>query len=238
MHNVLICESDEALSSLIEQYCQKKNYSTKRVYSGKECQLQGYKGDFSHLVLDIETKNHSAFEVLKYFRINYPNIQVIFSITSEKQLKDLDLKSEDLKRLGVQDVLTKPYQIEDLGRSIEGAKAFKDWRNIESQNALSEEEEVDAQDEDFTRLPIQEFYSGNTTIFDLYIRLGENNYVKILHQGDFFSGERIRRYEDDKKITHLYFKTQDRNIYINFINQLLEKVSASRKGFSFSQDPQ
>ncbi len=222
--SVLISEPEERWANEIKSFLEEKSYEADKSMNGKDCQLKIYKKKYLAIVLDIDTKNHSGFEVLKYLRLNAPSVKVILTIHDKKRLEGLELSKEDLRKLGASDILIKPYSLEMLLESIEGANQFEAWKEIKSSGVQRDEETVEADDADFTRIKIQDFYSGNTTIFDCYIRLSQNRYIKILHKGDFFEESRIKKYATEKEVTHLYFKTKERSTYINFINEMLEKM--------------
>jgi putative nucleotidyltransferase with HDIG domain len=225
---ILISEPDERWGNEIKMFLKSKSYEVEKSLNGKDCQLKIYKNKYLAVILDIDTKNHSGLEVLRYLRLNAPSVKVILTLQSKKKLEDLELDRDDLGKLGASDILTKPYSLEMLLESVEGANQFEAWKEIKGSGSQKEEETLEADDEDFTRIKIQDFYSGNTTIFDCYVRLTKNKYIKILHKGDFFEESRIKKYAGEKEITHLYFKTKERAIYINFINNVLEKMASSQ----------
>ena len=78
-------------------------------------------------------------------------------------------------------------------------------------------------DENFSRIKIEDFYSAQAVLFDIYIKLKENKYLKILHTGDTFSKDRIDKYKNEKKIDSLYFHNSDRRKYIQYNNHLASK---------------
>jgi putative nucleotidyltransferase with HDIG domain len=230
--SVLISEPDDNWSNEIKSFLDDHSYACDESVNGKECQLKVYKKKYLAVVLDLETQHHSAFEVLKYLRLNAPSIKVILTIVGKKRLKELELEKDDLRKLGASDILIKPYSLEMLLESIEGANQFESWKDVKSTGPQGSEEEVQANDDEFTRIKVSDFYSGNSNIFDCYIRLSDNKYIKILHKGEFFEESRLNKYAVDLEITHLYFKTKERAMYINFINTVLSKMVNAPSGNS------
>jgi DNA-binding response OmpR family regulator len=222
--SILISEPDENWANEMKLFLQSHSFECDKSIDGKNCQLKVYKQKYLAVVLDLETQNNSAFEVLKYLRLNAPSIKVVLTIKNKARLEEIELNKDDLRKIGASDILIKPFSLEMLLESIEGANQFESWKDIKSTGPQKEEEEIEASDDEFTRIKVRDFYSGNTNIFDCYIRLSENKYVKILHKGDFFEESRVKKYALDKDVSHLYFKTKERAIYINFINSLLEKM--------------
>ncbi len=226
--SVLISEPDSSWAIELKEYLTKNSFEVDIVYTGKDCQLKVYRNKFLAVIIDIETKNHSALEVLKYLRLNAPSVKVILTVTNRKKLEELELSKDELRKIGASDILIKPYSLESLLESIEGANQFEAWKEVKASGTQRDEEEIEADDDDFTRIKIENFFSGNTTIFDHYIRLARNKYVKILHKGDFFEKSRLKKYAKEKEVTHLYFRTKERAAYVNFINQLMEKMNKSK----------
>jgi len=227
--SILVSESEEKWSKEITISLENRSYSVEHAHNGKDCQLKIYKNKYLAVVLDLDTRNHSGLEVLRYLRLNAPSVKVILSIQNQKKLKDLELSREELRKLGASDILIKPYSLDMLLQSVEGANQLEAWKDIKGSGPQKEEETIEADDNDFTRIKIEDFYSGNATIFDCYVKLSKNKYVKILHKGDFFDEKRIEKYKEEHTVSHLYFKTKERAIYINFINSVLEKMLTSRK---------
>ncbi|MCY4644422.1 MAG: response regulator [Bacteriovoracales bacterium] len=227
--SILICEPDYELAQGLQSFLEEKSFVVETAADGKDCQLKMYKGKFFAVVLDIETQNHSGLQVLRYLRLSAPSVKVILTATEEK-LKEFDLSNSDLAKLGTSDILIKPYKFEELKESIEGEHHFLPNTATKESSDESMEEEVNGDDDDFTHVKVEDFYSGNTTIFDCYIRLAPGKYMKIAQKGEFFERSRIDKIVEEKGIESFYFKTEDRGNYINFINRVLKKVISSTKG--------
>jgi putative nucleotidyltransferase with HDIG domain len=79
-------------------------------------------------------------------------------------------------------------------------------------------------DESFSKIKIEEFYSSQSVLFDIYIKLSAHKYLKILHTGDVFSIERLDKYKNEKKVDSLYFHNSDRRKFIQYNNFLTKKL--------------
>ncbi len=226
----MLSDPDSSWVTSVTDYFTKKNLPTVASLNGKDCQLKMYKGDFNGVVLDLDTRDHSALEVLKYLRLNHPEIKVVITVKSKKLLEELGLDMTSLKKMGMSDVLIKPLLPEKVFKCFEADNQLSAWKDIpvlenqddEAQSSLT------AKDEEFTRIKLETFYSGNSTIFDHFIRLSANKYVKILNRGERFHPQRLAKYLE-KKVEYLYFKTSDRGMYINFMNEMLKKEISLNK---------
>ena len=99
--SVLICEPQEVWAEEMKSFLVTNGFNTDCVHSGRDCQLNVYKNKYLAVILDLDTKNHSALEVLKYLRLNSPSIKVILTVQSKKRLEETGLNSEELTKLGV-----------------------------------------------------------------------------------------------------------------------------------------
>lgn len=225
--NILISDPDSASMNLLKVFLENHSHSVMTASNGKDCQLKLYKHEFSCLILDLDIKDHTVFEVLKYIHLNRSSIKIILVVKNPARLVELGINEDVLKKLGAQFVVYKNYSQENLLKLIESDKSHEEWKTIKSSSSQKEEENVRAMDEEFTSVKIDSFYKGNVTIFDHYIRLSANSYIKILHKGDQFDESRIKKYAKEKSVEYLYFKTKDRQTYISFVNDLITKSLAS-----------
>lgn len=226
---VLISDPDAKWTKKLETLFSKHSIVCAISLSGKECQLEVYRGGIDCLILDLDTTNYSGMMVLKYMRLNHPKVRLVLTIESKTRLESIGITQEDIKKLGVDNVLIKPYSDDVILKNIQGER-YDSWKQIKvNDNPSSEDEKVLlAKDEEFTRVKIETCQGGNVTIFDHYIRLGKGRFVKVLKKGDSFDVARIQKFITDGKIEHLYFKTKDRTTYINFMNDLSKKMVDSK----------
>jgi len=204
-------------------------YKTEVALDGKDAQLKIYNNQFFCILLDLDTTHYSALEVLRYIRLTSPQVKIVLTIKDKETYHQMGLSEADLFRFGVSELLIGPYSMGQLKTSIEGNNPFGSWKTFKKNDLeYDDESEFQLSDDKFTRINIKEFYCGNTAIFDFYLRLTPNKYLKILYQGDSFSASRLKHYKDDKKVEFLYFKTKDRGLYINFINDTLSKMISKK----------
>lgn len=231
---VLISDPDIKYAEKIKALFQVNKIDADVTLSGKDCQLDVYRGGVDCLILDLDTENYPGLMVLKYMRLNHPMIKVILTVESKKRMENLGLSSDDLKKLGAANILIKPYSNETLLKYIQGEQ-YDSWRQVKVTDAPPEEESIIvAKDEEFTRVKIETCQGGNVTIFDHFIRLGKGRFVKVLRKGDSLDLNRIQKYIVEGKVEYLYFRTKDRTTYINFMNDLAKRMLDSRSSVSTS----
>ncbi|OFZ26004.1 MAG: hypothetical protein A2381_11730 [Bdellovibrionales bacterium RIFOXYB1_FULL_37_110] len=181
---------------------------------------------FNLVVIDISTPKRSILEVIRYLKLNIPSVKIILTVSDMIILNKLGLTSGALTKLGVEDVLVKPYGQAALIKSIHGIHQFESWQTLKNQDEEEDDQEeaVREQDDRFTGVKLENYISGSVNVFDLYLRTSRNNYIRIFHRGKKFNKQKLEKHQSKENIEYLYFKTADRGTYINFTNKLLEKM--------------
>ena len=212
------------------EYLKQSMYEVETVNSGKKAQLALYNGTFFAVVLNLGIKNHTGLEVLKFVRAKHIAQRVVVMLDSMEVLKKDELNADQLVKLGATEVMVRPFTLDQLKEVLEGQQTIDDLvRNIPRPKGPLTEVDVFESDDKFSKVPIDEFYSGKAILFNVYIRLGVDKYVKILHAGDTFPLERLNRYKDEKNVQWLYFHTSDRKKYIQYCNYLAAKIITNQK---------
>jgi response regulator RpfG family c-di-GMP phosphodiesterase len=199
-------------------------YEVNAVSNGRDAQLALYNDKYFAVIMDYEIQNHSCLQVLKFIKTNYTNQRVI--VTARKELVDNGVVTEEkLQKLGVAELAERPFEIPYLKELLEGHQSLGDLlAGVPKKEGVSEEQEVALTDDSFSKIKIDEFYSSQAVLFDIYIKLGTNKYLKILHAGDTFTKERIDKYKNEKKIESLYFHNNDRRKFVQYNNFLAKKL--------------
>ncbi|WP_127716998.1 HD domain-containing phosphohydrolase [Halobacteriovorax sp. HLS] len=226
---LIVDPSDEWLENaakfLVEQF-----YEITKVNNGKDAQLALYNDKFFAVVMNFDTKNHSGMQVLKFIKTNHPSQRVVMVLESQEIIDSGKTSEEKLKKLGATEIAIKPFEIEHLKDLLEGHQSLGDvMSNITRREGQSDEVEVDTPDDQFTKVRIDDFYSAKAVLFDVYIQLRSNRYVKILHSGDTFSKERIDKYKNEKNVENLYFHNSDRRKFVQYHNLLAKKLIDNEK---------
>ena len=69
-------------------------------------------------------------------------------------------------------------------------------------------------------------YSAHNNIICNSWGVKRNKYLKIFNHGDIVDIERVKKYQSEKQVEFLYFKTQDRSTYINFMNEAIARAAS------------
>tara|TARA_Y100000590_G_scaffold470772_1_gene670006 strand:- start:56543 stop:58006 length:1464 start_codon:yes stop_codon:yes gene_type:complete len=226
---VLLADPNEEWISSAKKFLEEQLYKVDVVTNGKDVQLAMYNTKFFAVIMNIEIKDHSGLQVLKFLKTNYPSQRVVLihkpMTEEEKALSDDIYDEEAYKKLGATEVLELPFEMNALHECLEGHQSLGDMmQSLDKQDGQREEEEVKSEDDNYTKVKIDEFYTSKAVLFDVFIKLGAGRYLKILHAGDTFSKERIDKYKNEKNVDYLYFHVKDRRKYIQYTNFLTQKL--------------
>lgn len=223
---ILLVDKDEDWLFSAKEYFEGLLYKTTLVSNGKDAQVALYNDKFFAVVMNVKVERHSGIQVLKFIRSNYPNQKVIM-VTEVNEADDEEdqMTPEKLVKMGATEAIAKPFEFEDLKGLLEGHQSVGDMvSSVPRRKELGPEEEVDVGDDKFTSVKIDEFYTSQAVLFDIFIKLRSNRYIKILHAGDTFSKERLDKYKNDKNVEYLYFEKKDLFKYVKFNNYFTKKV--------------
>lgn len=227
MKKILICTPNFDSANEVKKKLQAEGHSCQMTSTGKECQLAAYHHNFDSLILDVEVTNHSAVEVLKYFKLSKPSLQVVLYFATKEQFENSQLQDKDMVKLGVDKYFISPLSFNSLVVHVNGGSEATRWKAITKGSSESSESAVSMADAKFTRVKIDEYSGGNVTVLDLYIRLAPNKYIKIVNQGESFLKERCESYRS-KGVEYVHFLTKDRAVYINYMNEMAGRLAKAR----------
>lgn len=229
---ILLVDPDEDWLYSTKGKLETELYLVDVVSNGKDAQLALYNNKYFAVVMNVETKNHSGLQVLRFIKTNYSTQRVVMIMEKlpENPNDEDALTPDKLKKMGAMEVLVKPFEIKDLLTSLEGHQSLGDMiSNLPRNKGESKEEEVDLKDDQFTSVKIDEFYSTQPVLFDVFIKLKSDRYIKILHAGDSFSKDRLDKYKTEKKVEKLFFQKKDLGKFIKFNNYLAGKSIDNQK---------
>ena len=232
MINILLCEQNKAWQENFSSKLEDNMTLAGVVPTGKEAQKVMIQDKVDVLVLNIETKSFSFFEVVKFVKQKFPRIVIIMLVDDGVNLDDYFYSDKEITKLGVSEVYVKPFPILKLIKFITQSFMHEAWKDVVSGgsegtagSSPSDEDETELSEPDrkFTSLQMDKFQHNNVAIFDLYVRLSKNKYIKVFNIGAKISAQRLAKYIEKDAGFRLYFKTGDRLSYINYINELIER---------------
>ncbi|MBL6989605.1 MAG: HD domain-containing protein [Bacteriovoracaceae bacterium] len=226
MDILLIAPDIEWLKSAKQLFEAKNQFKVSIADNGVQAQKLISKVNFKLIFLNLDVLNHPGIQVLKFIKIKHHNIPLIFQ-DSEIPV----LSKEILQKFKNYSMFVTSGSLADLLK-LATTLAMPDVvisANKNKPTSTSEVEGVMELDKNFTKIKIDEFFSGKEVPFDVLIKMSSGRYLKILHAGDSFCGERLNTYKVDKKVEFLYFNIEDRPLYIRYTNTLLKNASSNKK---------
>lgn len=117
---ILIVDDDETLCYLLKEELITEGFIVDVAYDGKFAIDKIKKNTFDLLLLDLEMKEISGEDVLKFVQDNYPSLQIII-LTGKSEIRT----AINCIKLGAYDFITKPYEFDELLIVIERALKHK-----------------------------------------------------------------------------------------------------------------
>ncbi len=111
---ILLAEDDVNLGSLLQQYLEAKDFDTHLYADGEEAYKAYMQNDFDLCILDVMMPKRDGFELAKSFKTINDSVPIIF--LTAKVLKEDVLKGF---KIGADDYITKPFNMEELLYRIE-----------------------------------------------------------------------------------------------------------------------
>ncbi len=114
MTQLLLLEDDPILHEIIAEYLEEHGYAVEGFFDGEQALEAVMRGGYAMLILDVRVPELDGFEMLEYLRDIQNTTPAIF-ITSLSGIKDLQKGF----RLGANDYLKKPFELDELRIRIE-----------------------------------------------------------------------------------------------------------------------
>lgn len=108
MSRILIIEDDMTINGLLRNIIEKNGYIADSAYNGTDGFAMGLQGDYNLILLDLMLPGKTGEEIIKEFRKAHATPIIILSAKGE--IRD----RIELLRLGADDYITKPFDIDEV----------------------------------------------------------------------------------------------------------------------------
>lgn len=227
MEKVLLISPDDTWIGIAEQTVLSQGFLCEQASNGKDGQLKAYKTHPHYIFLDLNVTEHSGIEVFKYLKNTCHDTKIFLVINGSSVWDDGTLlKMGATKVLHDIDPSTVAQHIRSLGKIAK-------WQepNTEPKDTTPLDQEVDITDANFTRILLEDFFEDVIAVTDLFIRIGSNKYVKIVHEGDRTTSEQFKKYAENGA-KYIYFRTRDRLKFVSYQNEIAAQANSSSKSAS------
>lgn len=222
--NILLADCDKEWACNLKKFFNQNNIHATIAMTGKDFQLNLYRSKFNAALLDVRIKQHSAVEVIRYVKLNHPEVKLILTQENNDDLSDIGVSENFLKKVGIKKIYKKPIDKSVLLSQIIGTSNFSICHDIKDVVKNHEKMTLNESDNLFTKVHHSNFYSDEHLVLDYYIRISPDKYIKFFHKGTKLTANDKEKLVGELKVMYLYFKNSDRAIYINHMNTVLENL--------------
>lgn len=209
--SILIVDDETAFADALATILKERGLLVKVANDGAAAKNIIALEDFDLIISDIRMPNLNGIELLHYVKQNKKIPVALMTGFSEIT------EAKEAFEMGAAAFLPKPFKRDELLEVIEkavGAPAEAAAKPL-------------ASDDNFVGLRIEEFISGKEILFDIYIRLSAEKYLKVAAGGDSIDIDRTLKFKE-KGITHLYLTKDDFRKYVGFASNLVQRVVDSK----------
>ena len=210
---ILLVDDNEAFLNALKSALEQTGATIKTANGGRIAQQIIGLEDFDAIVSDINMPEVNGIELTHYVKRTKPTPVIL--TTGFAELKE----TEEAHEVGADAFLAKPFTKEDL---LDILRKYLKLEDIQSESS----EDTASKDLEFCPISIDDFVSGRQIRYNIFIRLSQGNFVKVAHQGEDLSTDRIRAYKN-KNIHFLYLQKDDFRKYVGFNLSLVPLVQSS-----------
>ncbi len=215
MTQLLLLEDDPILHEIIAEYLEEHGYAVEGFFDGEQALEAVMRGGYAMLILDVRVPELDGFEMLEYLRDIHNTTPAIF-ITSLSGIKDLQKGF----RLGANDYLKKPFELDELRIRIEHQLA-----------AVQHKEEL--RFGDFVFYPQRQCLYHGDTKFPLRHKESQILYYLARQEGRVISFEELIEniWDAEQTPTYATIRTYIKNLRKIMGNHAIENIKGS--GYRF-----
>ncbi|MEO5971506.1 MAG: HD domain-containing phosphohydrolase [Bdellovibrionia bacterium] len=178
---------------------------------------------FTAIFLNLNLKDGNAYSVIRFAHRFRPATPIFLILDegapaiAEDVIRQLGIRGTFPKTSGPETIFNLPHS---PGAALNVAAALK----VASQNKDDLDTEVTAEDNVFVSIRADNFLSGSNSIFDIYVRISSDRYIKILRSGDAFDEMRIKNYLD-KGVVFFYLRKEAQELYMSYCGKLTKAIN-------------
>lgn len=208
---VLIVDDNEELRKALVEIVTLGGYEVSEAENGEvaSMMLSTFQPDI--IVSDLKMPIMNGIELLKFVKAQ-SSIPVIL-MTAFVHI----IETHQAYSMGANDFFTKPVKAEDLLASI---------KKHLTPSGPKPEAAKESPEEQYCRIPIQDFVSHEVVRVNVHVRLSPDKFVRVAHKGDVVPTDRVENYKN-KGVKYLYAHKADFAQLVGFNLRLAKKVMES-----------
>lgn len=218
---ILLVDDDDNFRSVCATFLNELNAQVKEASNGLEALSILSLEKFDVLLTDIKMPQMHGIELLHQVRQKFPDLMVVL-MTGFSDI----IEAKEAYEIGARAFLHKPFKIEDLESIL--LPQFGKTHHLISQQEVEQEKIKKRIDENFSKIPIEDFITGSRIHFSIYLRLSDRKIIKIASQGEDVSLPMLKKLKD-KGIHYLYILDEDYRKYLAVTAQIGEQLKKTNK---------
>ena len=203
MKKILLVEDDIQFQESVKEYLEYKNFLVVTANDGRQAKECLLKTSFDLVISDIQMKNCDGIELLKWSKKERPVSFIL--MTGYSKL----LETASAFDLAADNFLEKPFN------SVELLSVIEKTLNVQK----IEFGTTKVLKEKFCKIPIDEFVSRPDVSINLYVKVGEEKFIKVANGGRPFDVQRLQVYKE-KGLRYVYVKNSEMNKLIELNLQI------------------
>ncbi|MBN1114866.1 MAG: response regulator [Oligoflexia bacterium] len=221
---ILLVDDDEELRTSIEFFLKNKGYNVASAINGVKAFDYFLENDFNIVLSDIRMPLMDGTTLLNAVKSRKPEIFFIL-MTGFAEI----LSTIDAYQMGADGFLAKPFKLNELENIIQRyiRKKSGEAEPVPDRAAETEkgiQEETDNDEDLYKPIDIDKFIHGSTINYPIFVKLGNEKFVKIAHKGEDISEENITKYKAHN-IKSLYLLNQDFKEYVKMAKDIVNAIS-------------
>jgi response regulator RpfG family c-di-GMP phosphodiesterase len=211
MNHILLVDDDDLYRSALSNILKPLGFEITEAADGDEARQILSQRKFDLLISDIRMPKCDGVQLLRWTK-GQSRMPVIL-ITGFAEILETTTASE----LGADGFLSKPFKFDEIKALIDDV--------LHGKATILPDVDIDDQ---FCKVPLEDFVSGSQINFSVFHRLTKNKYIKIAHRGEDIESVRIVKYKN-KGLRNLYLAKEDFAKYVGFNLELAKRLEASSK---------
>lgn len=221
---LLLADPDKEMIEILIKDMKETLCEIVHVENGAHAQkeLKDQRGEWDAIFISPEITKPSGLAVVKFAHQFAPTVP-IFIMTSFNAAPEEEI---DLVDAGVCGLISKPLSSKVIINALGPLyKSFDQNEALKVSEKFNDkvDEELDVKDLEFVPIGAKYFVSGSKCLFDVYVRLRAQKFVKILQAGDPFEPERLMGYLE-KGVTHFFIRKEAQSAYISYCDKVSEAI--------------
>ncbi len=202
---ILVVEDDPELAEILTEILEDEDYSPTWAENGKIAQEKLSQENFDLVISDVQMPVMDGIALLHWTKENKAGTPfIIVSGFSHALETDKSIFEK------IDEFISKPFKSEEILNSV---------RLCLGENSLKADD-VGL----FVKVPIKEFFHSIKPDFDIFIKLSNENAIKVVNKGENIAHDRLESYIK-KGVKHLYIKRMDFQKLIQFHSFMLTAIS-------------